>query len=180
MSAYIMYTHRDWQGYAGGLAFAFFLMSIIPIVLRRAVLRAQGDVARVFGAAMGTYCLLNLASIFTVAYAFVPGGAYLRERTDAVLVAQLACLALAFGWPPINDLRQLTVVDINRKTASFGKALLAIVSILSVLGTLYRWPAVAPRPWKSGPRIFNAGIWTVHFGIDNVGRDSQRGMTDLL
>jgi hypothetical protein len=28
------------------------------------------------------YCVLNVVSIFTVAYAFVPGGVYLRGRTD--------------------------------------------------------------------------------------------------
>ena len=38
--------------------------------------------AAVYTAALGVYCALTLASIFTVAYAFVPGGVYLRERTD--------------------------------------------------------------------------------------------------
>ena len=38
--------------------------------------------ATVYTAALGVYCALTLASIFTVAYAFVPGGVYLRERTD--------------------------------------------------------------------------------------------------
>lgn len=37
-----------------------------------------------------------------------------------------------------------------------------------------------PLPYKSGSRILNAGIWTVHFGIDNKGRDSQKGMTTLI
>lgn len=28
--------------------------------------------------------------------------------------------------------------------------------------------------------MFNAGIWTVHFGIDNVGHDSQRRIRDVI
>lgn len=70
------------MGYMGGLGLALFLMSITPVVLRYAVQAGQGGTAKVFGVAMGVYCLLNLASIFTVAYAFVPGGVYFRERTD--------------------------------------------------------------------------------------------------
>jgi len=55
-----------------------------------------------------------------------------------------------------------------------------VVSVVSVLGTLYRWPSSHPQPFRPGPRLFNAGIWTLHFGIDNMGRDSQRGVTDLI
>lgn len=94
-NAYIMYTFRDWLGYAGGLGFGFFLMSIIPVVFRGAAaaavtsVKGKGGVvkivthlARTYTVALLVYCLFNLASIFTVAYAFVPGGLYFRERTD--------------------------------------------------------------------------------------------------
>ncbi|KAG6839895.1 hypothetical protein C0991_010677 [Blastosporella zonata] len=183
LSACIMYTYRNWTGYTGGLGFALFLMSAVPGVLQNAVqaTRARGNVARVFGAAMGVYCVLNLASIFTVAYAFVSGGVVFRERTDAVLFAQMACLALSFRWPRINSLQPLQADKVPSKTTlSLSKSLLAVVSVLSVLGTLYRWPGAPPTPSQPGPRIFNAGIWTVHFGIDNGGRDSQQGITDLI
>lgn len=55
-----------------------------------------------------------------------------------------------------------------------------MLSVLSVLGTLYRWPSAPPRPFVPGPRILNAGIWTLHFGIDNEGRDSQRGVKTVI
>jgi len=51
--------------------------------------------------------------------------------------------------------------------------------ITSLLATIYRWPS-PPILLKSGRRIANAGIWTVHFGFDNAGRDSQRRMRDLI
>ena len=93
-ASYVMYKYRNWPGYLGGLGVAFFLMSILPHVFETAasasVAAAVGShagerrmqIAKTYTIAMGLYCLLNLASIFTVAYAFVPGGVYLRERTD--------------------------------------------------------------------------------------------------
>ncbi|KAG5341577.1 hypothetical protein C0989_009279 [Termitomyces sp. Mn162] len=57
------------------------------LMLGRAVHAAKGGAIKVFGVAMGVYCLFNLASIFTVAYAFVPGGVYFRERTDWDIVS---------------------------------------------------------------------------------------------
>ncbi|KAF9466466.1 Frag1/DRAM/Sfk1 family-domain-containing protein [Collybia nuda] len=175
VSSFIMYKYRDWTGYTGGLGVAVFLMSIIPLVLQRAA--ATQKVGRTYFVAFLVYCLLNLASIFTVAYAFVPGGVYLRERTDCVVFAQVACLALAFRWPQLNH--NGASYSISAPSARFSKSLLSIISVLSVLGTLYRWPS-APRPFVPGPRILNAGIWTLHFGIDNEGRDSQRGVKTVI
>jgi hypothetical protein len=57
---------------------------------------------------------------------------------------------------------------------------LASLSIMSVFVTLYRLPKAYPRPFKPGPRIVTAGIWTLHFGLDNEGRDSQRRVKALI
>jgi hypothetical protein len=80
-SFYALYSLEDWPGYLGGLGVTFFLMSIIPIVFER-VAAARSYVGRTIGIAFVTYCLLTIASVFTVAYAFVPGGVYFRERTN--------------------------------------------------------------------------------------------------
>lgn len=40
--------------------------------------------------------------------------------------------------------------------------------------------APIPAPAHARGKILNAGIWAVHFGIDNAGRDSQRSMRDLF
>lgn len=96
----------------------------------------------------------------------------------SVVFAQVAGLALAFEWPRVGGGR--VAYSLTGPVASYSKTLIAFVSVLSVLGTLYRAPSAPPQPYKPGPRIFNAGIWTVHFGIDNMGRDSQRGIADLI
>lgn len=100
-----MYKQRNWEGYGASLVLAFFLASIAPSMFESAAEAAGGprpdidnakeeadagqhakrarNIAKVYANAMFVYILLNLASIFTVAYAFVPGGWVFRERTDA-------------------------------------------------------------------------------------------------
>jgi hypothetical protein len=81
-SVYFMYSCRDWVGYFGGLNVAVFSMSVLPMVLSKTAESSNGRLARTYTLAFFVTCLLYLASVWTVAYAFVPGGVYLRERTD--------------------------------------------------------------------------------------------------
>ena len=82
LSSFIMYRYKGWLGYGGGLNFTIFLMSIIPQVFEGAAVYSKGIVARMYFTVFLTTCLLDLANVWTVAYAFVPGGDYLRERSD--------------------------------------------------------------------------------------------------
>ncbi|KAI0648890.1 Frag1/DRAM/Sfk1 family-domain-containing protein [Trametes meyenii] len=182
-SAYVLYAYRDWAGYAGGLGVALFLASVGPGVWARAAEAGRGHAARTAAVAWLVVCVFNVASTFTVAYAFVPGGTYLRERTDLVLAAQFGLIALAFDWrlpgrsPPAS-------AAFNLPSGAHYKTqyTLALLTALSLLSTLWRasWPGVTPTPHHEAARIVRAGIWTVHFGIDNEGRDSQRRMRDLI
>ncbi|KAF9007648.1 Frag1/DRAM/Sfk1 family-domain-containing protein [Cyathus striatus] len=151
-SAYVMYMYRNWLGYVGSLNHALFLMSIFPLVLQKAA--DTEKVARTYTTAMLVYCLLNLASIFTAAYAFVPGGQIFREHTDLVTIGKWLAYRLHSAPPTANQARLLVSV--------------------------YRLPSTAPKPYKPGPRVINAGIWTIHFGFDNIGHDSQRGVRNLV
>jgi hypothetical protein len=65
---------------------------------------------------------------------------------------------------------------------SYIRTTLALIAIVALVGPLGRSapPSPAPAPAHARARILNAGIWTVHFGIDNAGRDSQRAMRDLF
>lgn len=62
-------------------------MSIIPHVLLYT--SGTSSVTKTYTAAFITVILLYLADVWTVAYAFVPGGDLLRERTD-MYVCQVA------------------------------------------------------------------------------------------
>lgn len=102
---------------------------------------------------------------------------YLKAFHIRVTTVQMACLLPAFKWP--FSAKTLPPSSSTTFKPHF-RNLLFIFPILSLFTTLYRLPQSPPHPFKSGPRILNAGIWTVHFGIDNEGHDSQRGMRNLI
>jgi hypothetical protein len=79
-STYVLYFYRDWVGYIGGLNLAIFVMFITPTILGLA--RRTEGVGRTYFSALAVACVFDIANVWTVAYAFVPGGGYLRERTD--------------------------------------------------------------------------------------------------
>ena len=81
-SAFVMYRFRDWTGFLGGLNFAVFCMSILSPILSQSSAWQRDKVGRRHFVAFFTAILFYLANVWTVAYAFVPGGLYLRERTD--------------------------------------------------------------------------------------------------
>ncbi|KIK62372.1 hypothetical protein GYMLUDRAFT_41803 [Collybiopsis luxurians FD-317 M1] len=176
-SAYTMYSYRNWVGYLGGLGFAVFIMGSLPLILYNA--SSTRAVFKTTFTAMVIYCLLALADVWTVAYAFVPGGVYLRERIDLVLMAEMACLSLAFNWPALKS-RSSNPSSISASTSSCTRTILALISVLGVLATLYRLPTSPTTPFRPGHRVMRAGIWTIHFGIDNEGRDSQRRVMNLI
>ncbi|KAI0350036.1 hypothetical protein OH77DRAFT_1431428 [Trametes cingulata] len=188
-SAYVMYAYKDWLGYAGGLGFALFLMSVIPTVWGAAAEAGRGRPGRTMGVACLVVCVFDVVSTLTVAYAFVPGGMWFRERTDLVLIAQVALIGLALNWrsrpSPSSSTASASPTSASRlPNGAHYKTqyTLALLSALSLLATVWRvsWPAVVPVPHREAARIVRAGIWTVHFGIDNEGRDSQRRMRDLI
>ena len=95
-----------------------------------------------------------------------------------VLAAQMAFFGLLFRWPRFDSSKP--VLTLTRKAKSYINTTILSLSVASLLVTMYRWPVNTPAPYRPGPRIFRAGIWTVHFGIDDAGRDSQRRMRDLI
>ncbi|EDO47830.1 predicted protein [Nematostella vectensis] len=67
-------------------------MSIWPAMIDRLFCRPS---ARTLALANLTYVILTLGSVWVVAYNFVPGGEYTRERTDVLLGVAMAFVGLA-------------------------------------------------------------------------------------
>ncbi|KAG9102614.1 hypothetical protein FRC06_001657, partial [Ceratobasidium sp. 370] len=183
-ACFVMYYFRDWAGHAGGLAYGLFLMSIFPKMIQESAFRGG---ALVYFTAWLTTVLLILADVWATAYAFVPGGAYMRERTDLVLMAEILAIgcgminwnkrAMAHDTEPCGDTEPKSAFA---RFKSHVRASLGLVVILAMSVVLYRTPRKPPMPYHPGDRLITAGIWTMHFGQDNEGRDSQRRMRNLI
>ncbi|KAH8994787.1 Frag1/DRAM/Sfk1 family-domain-containing protein [Lactarius akahatsu] len=183
LSTYLLHTRTGWTGYAGGLVHAAFLTVITPLVLQNAGAAARSRGAgRVFGLAWAVWTVFLFVTTFTVAYAFVPGAWSFRERTDLVLAAQLALLAPSFSWRTLSVASTTALRPVPPLARRYIRASLALIAVAALVGPLRRSapPTPVPVPAHARARILNAGIWAVHFGIDNAGRDSQRGMRDLF
>ncbi|KAF8588899.1 hypothetical protein K439DRAFT_1334281 [Ramaria rubella] len=180
LSTYIMYKWQDWPGYIAGLFLAIFLSSLVPGMINIAAVHGTFSPGKVYVTTWLVVCILYLADIWTVAYAFVPAGWILRERTDVVLTMQVATLGLGF----IPVWRQLpSPLLFSSVEPAFGRQvrhLLAMSILASFLATTAWLPTQPPMPHHSAERLITAGIWTVHFGIDNAGRESQYRMRDLI
>lgn len=96
-----------------------------------------------------------------------------------VLIAQFVFLLPGF----LSEKRKRSLAFEGASFASLRALVVGTLSVIAVLAglvSLYRSPFHVIRPFRPGPRIIRAGIWTVHFGMDNEGRDSQRAMQDLI
>ncbi|KAG8749342.1 hypothetical protein FRC12_013458, partial [Ceratobasidium sp. 428] len=134
-----------------------------------------------------TVVLLILADVWATAYAFVPGGAYLRERTDLVLMTEVLAIGCGMlNWNKRTETHETEPYSNTESKSAFARfkahirATLGLVIVLAMSVVLYRTPRQPPMPYHSGDRLITAGIWTMHFGQDNEGRDSQRRMRDLI
>ena len=113
------------------------------------------------------------------------GESTLTLSTSRVLAAQLALLAPFFNWRSSFSVSSPSAVPLSpipQPARRYIRSTLALIAIAALIGPLRRSapPAPTPAPAHARARILNAGIWTVHFGIDNAGLDSQRAMRDLF
>ncbi|ORX35356.1 Frag1/DRAM/Sfk1 family-domain-containing protein [Kockovaella imperatae] len=177
-----LYVYPDWLGFLGGLALIYYLVSIAPDYIRAG---SALPPAATFGNALLVNCILDVVSVVTAAYAFVPYGWLFRERTDIVLLFCMSTIALG-SWAsssiklPGNDrlyprsVARMEGIDRRSKIAA------VILSILALAAGYAHIPSKPPVPYYPEHRIFSGGIWAVHFGVDEPGRDSQRRMMELL
>lgn len=77
-----LYYAPRYGSLAGGLVLAVYVMSIWPSMIDRLFCRPS---ARTLTLANIIYIVLTLGSVWVVAFNFVPGGEYTRERTDILV-----------------------------------------------------------------------------------------------
>ena len=98
----------------------------------------------------------------------------------SVLAAQMITLLPAY-WPVsgvTSVQKRLNLPTIPYKSQLIST--LALSCIVALSSTLIVTPSHVVQPYRSEDHIMRTGIWTVHFGIDNGGRDSQSKMKQLI
>ncbi|KAJ5608967.1 hypothetical protein N7528_009534 [Penicillium herquei] len=178
-AALLTYYHH-WTGYYGALAFAFYIMAVTPVIITSGVRHSP---ASTFGIGFILYVFLLLFHVWVVAYAFVPGGPLVREHTDWVMITtMLAIGAGVFSAATSNSgrTRAKPVSPNSRRQRSYYIYVLAALQLLSVSVAYLRFPTNDYKPHHPEEKIVTAGIWTVHFGLDNNMWAAERRMRDVI
>lgn len=167
-----------WSGYFGGLALAAYLMAVsVPIVSTA----SKKSPALTFGLGFFIYVFLVLFHVWVVAYAFVPGGPLVREHTDWIMMLMVALIgAGVLNYKTSQPMRQ----QARRSSPSQHKKYFAVstllVNVLFLCAAFRRFPTNDYRPYHAEGRVLTAGIWTIHFSLDNDMWSSEYRMRDLI
>lgn len=128
--------------------------------------------------ALLTYILLLLADVWTVAYAFVPGGGLLREKSFFIFI-----LAQILQVLPSEDRRTVVsaLSDYRYKVCN-KMVVLLILSISAVFGAMqYNLSSHQQELVHFNDKnVLTTGIWTLHFGLDGNMMYSHKAMTDII
>ncbi|KAI8358483.1 Frag1/DRAM/Sfk1 family-domain-containing protein [Choanephora cucurbitarum] len=181
-SCAVFYCSSAWTAYYGGLVLGVYLLSITPALIRS--ISTQAPFKTLLTAFM-TYNILCLAHVWVVAYEFVPGGVYARERTDAILATMMVLIGLG-----VLNANKQAMQDIQKKLAQFhvlkhARAMTRLfVALLVAASALVAMQRVAnaktPTPYRPTEKAFTAAIWTIHFALDNDMWASENRMRDAI
>ncbi|KAL4741619.1 Frag1/DRAM/Sfk1 family-domain-containing protein [Aspergillus similis] len=169
-----------WSGFYGALTISFYLMAVSPVMISSAVRHSP---AMTFGLAFFVYVFLLLFHVWVVAYAFVPGGPLVREHTDWLMtVAMLFIGAGVFSAAVSRSSgpRTNAISPNGRRARSYYVYVLVALQLLSVSIAYLRFPTNDYTPYHKEEKAVTAGIWTVHFGLDNDMWASERRMRDVI
>ena len=181
VGAAMVTLYANWTGYYGALMLATYLMAAsIPLVGSA----ARKNPAAAFGIGFFVYNFMVLFHVWVVAYAFVPGGPLVREHTDWVVM--LTMLLLGCGvWTnvsttPAAQRKRFNAYLSARKQRSYYLYVLGFIQLLSVSIAYLRFPSYDYVPYHKDEKLITAGIWTIHFSLDNDMASSEYRVRDLI
>ncbi|EEH43536.2 uncharacterized protein PADG_08156 [Paracoccidioides brasiliensis Pb18] len=187
VGAAILTTNSHWFGYYGALMLAIYLMSVTPVLITSAV---QHSPAPTFGVAFLIYNFMVLFHVWVVAYAFVPGGPLVREHTDWIMLTTMLLIGAGVFSSIISNssispmknkpLKGKRAISTNGKVRSYYIYVLIALQMLSIAIAYLRFPTNDYRPYHKEDKVVTAGIWTVHFSLDNDMWSSERRMRDAI
>ncbi|TPX60434.1 hypothetical protein PhCBS80983_g01778 [Powellomyces hirtus] len=177
-------TSGRFAGFAGGLVFAIYAMSIAPALIQQL---SYFPIGRTMFVGLLTYSIMQLAHVWVVAYAFVPGGPLARERTHYVIGFMQFLLFLgtvsARSMLGAAEKREAPVDAHKARKHEYGRATstLAILYVIlaAIVGARMSLRAEVV-PYHPEEKIATMGIWTVHFGLDNEMYSSHQRMANVI
>jgi endonuclease/exonuclease/phosphatase family metal-dependent hydrolase len=155
-------------------------MAVAPVLIVSSVRHSP---ASTFGIGFIVYVFLLLFHVWVVAYAFVPGGPLVREHTDWLMITTMLSIgAGVFSAATSNSTRSRNkpVSPNSKRQRSYYIYVLAALQLLSVSVAYLRFPTNDYTPHHKEDKVVTAGIWTVHFGLDNNMWSSERRMRDVI
>lgn len=183
MGALILTLDKNWYGFSGSLALATYIMAVTPALISSAVRHGP---ASTFGQGFFYYNIMVLYSVWVVAYAFVPGGPLVREHTDWVMITMMLMIGAGvfcaqMGQPSPNSKQARKPMNPGaRRQRSYYLHILFGLQLLSASISYLRFPSYNYTPAHPESQLITAGIWTIHFALDNPMWDSSRRMRDLM
>ncbi|KAK3377124.1 Frag1/DRAM/Sfk1 family-domain-containing protein [Lasiosphaeria ovina] len=181
IGAAVLTLYQQWFGYYGALALATYLMAIsVPLITNA----SKKNPAIVFGLGFFIYNFLVLFHVWVVAYAFVPGGPLVREHTDWIMITTMFFIG-AGVFDLISEQASAGKANICRRLGASGHrkyhvGILGLLNILFLGANYLRFPTNDYKPYHAEDRLFTAGIWTIHFSLDNDMWSSEYRMRDLI
>ncbi|KAI1271886.1 Frag1/DRAM/Sfk1 family protein [Xylaria sp. FL0933] len=179
IGAAILTLHANWFGYYGALVVAFYFMAISIPLLTTA---AQKRPAVTFGVGFLIYNIMVLFHVWVVAYAFVPGGPLVREHTDWVMITTMLLVgAGVFNLTTLSSRSPKVQQPAARKAhRKYYGIILGAINIFFLVTAYARFPTNDYKPYHEESRVMTAGIWTIHFSLDNDMWSSEYRMLHLI
>ena len=184
IGAAVLTCFHHWFGYYGGLALTVYLCAITPPMISNAVRFPPG---RTFFLGFIAYNFMLLFHVWVVAYAFVPGGPLVREHTDWVMATTMLLIGCGVfsmlqssGTPAKQKSFRPPPNPAARRQRSYYIYILLLLQLLSASIAYLRFPSYNYEPYHKDSKLITAGIWTIHFSIDNDMWSSERRIESLI
>ena len=179
--AAVLTCYSNWTGFYGALVLATYVMAVAPILITSAVRHSP---AGTFGFGFFIYNLMVLFHVWVVAYAFVPGGPFVREHTDWVMAATMLLIGAgvfsALVTNASSSSRKSTTARKGRRLTSYYLHVLFGLQLVSASIAYLRFPTNDYQPYHKDEKVLTAGIWTIHFSLDNDMWSSERRVRDAI
>jgi hypothetical protein len=174
-----LYSH--WSGYLGALVLTVYLMAFsVPMIASA----ARKSPAVTFGMGFLFYNIMVLFHVWVVAYAFVPGGPLVRERTDWVMTTTMLMIGCgvftSISSTPAAQRKRFNAYLNSRKQRLYYISILAFLQLMAVSVAYLRFPTYDYQPYHKDDKVITAGIWTIHFSLDNDMWSSEYRMRDVI